>query len=467
MRRLRWLLCLVLCSQPLGGGSVFNHNLSATTISEVGDVDADYDVDLVDFALFGLRWLDDCNAVNDWCDRADINKDGDADHLDLRILTSHWLLARPDITIGLNNELLVNGEKFFPLFVWDQRISGLDYLKGLGVNTIVGYDGGDGPVANWLDAGFAREMFMAPHIDKLDPNTARHPTLLAGLICHEPEFDDPANPGHPREYPSEIQQRHDDFKSQYPDILTISILSARFYNQYRSMCTWMNGDYSWYNQYLNLGDITSYDHYPVTGWNIPSRIYELGAATYDAYVNYLSKSKPIWPIIEASDQDLSWTPPETRGPYDYEMRAEAWLSIVNGAKAIGYFTIAFNPFAYNRLTEEIELEMTRTNAQITTLKDAILAQEPNDVTVAADATNDLTIQTMLRQHDSKVYIFAVEGDSSYDHTNRGSGLATFTLTGVPDNALITVYDESRTIQATGYTFADAFDELGVHIYIID
>ncbi|HUW22617.1 MAG TPA: PKD domain-containing protein [bacterium] len=368
-----------------------------------------------------------------------------------------------NITIGPNNELIIGGEKFFPIFVWNQRISGLNYLKNLGINTIVGYDGGDGPVINWLDAGQARGIYMVPHVNYLDATTADHPALLAALICHEPELGSAG----PKEYPSEIQAREDNFKSQFPGIPTINLLTACFYDYYRSRISWMNGDYSWYDQYMALGDIISYDHYPITGWNKPERIYELGAATNEAYVAYLSKSKPVWPIIEASDQDLSWTAPETRGPYDYEMRAEAWLSIVNGAKAIGYFTIAFNPFSYNRLTPQIEAEMIRTNSQITGLKDIVLAEDPTDVSVNVTATNGLTVQTMVKKYNNKIYIFAVEGDSSYDYTDRKSGVATFTVNRILQDAYVTVYDESRALQATGNNFTDTFDELGVHIYITD
>jgi hypothetical protein len=55
------------------------------------DIDTDWDVDFADFALFANYWMnEDCNEPA-WCEGADFNKTGEADILDLSILTEHWL----------------------------------------------------------------------------------------------------------------------------------------------------------------------------------------------------------------------------------------------------------------------------------------------------------------------------------------------------------------------------------------
>ena len=53
-------------------------------------------VDLADFAQFASHWLESpCNADNNWCDGADLNKLNDVDIIDLGILASEWLNVCP------------------------------------------------------------------------------------------------------------------------------------------------------------------------------------------------------------------------------------------------------------------------------------------------------------------------------------------------------------------------------------
>jgi hypothetical protein len=55
-----------------------------------GDIDSDGDVDLGDFALFGLWWLDTgCGS----CGGADFTGEGDITIDDLNIMVSNWLVG--------------------------------------------------------------------------------------------------------------------------------------------------------------------------------------------------------------------------------------------------------------------------------------------------------------------------------------------------------------------------------------
>ncbi len=52
-------------------------------------------IDLLDYAFLAARWkLDDCDGGNDYCDRADVDKDGDVDGNDLRELIDNWLTGK-------------------------------------------------------------------------------------------------------------------------------------------------------------------------------------------------------------------------------------------------------------------------------------------------------------------------------------------------------------------------------------
>jgi hypothetical protein len=56
------------------------------------DLSHDGDVDLVDFAIFSLHWLDaGCSSDNDWCDGADLTFDTHVNFEDLALLYDCWL----------------------------------------------------------------------------------------------------------------------------------------------------------------------------------------------------------------------------------------------------------------------------------------------------------------------------------------------------------------------------------------
>jgi hypothetical protein len=61
-----------------------------------GDCSGDCFVNFIDFAIFADRWLDGpCNADNDWCAKADINRKGDVSLDDLLIIAQYWLTGIP------------------------------------------------------------------------------------------------------------------------------------------------------------------------------------------------------------------------------------------------------------------------------------------------------------------------------------------------------------------------------------
>lgn len=57
---------------------------------ENGDLTCDDKVDLADFSLLAVWWLDTCDAP-DWCDAADFNKDHAVNGLDLLTIADRWL----------------------------------------------------------------------------------------------------------------------------------------------------------------------------------------------------------------------------------------------------------------------------------------------------------------------------------------------------------------------------------------
>ena len=266
----------------------------------------------------------------------------------------------------------------------------------------------------------------------------------------------------PKRLPDDEEKaKYEKVKAAAPNALTWNILTAGFYGNYNKL------DLKWYREFLQWADITSFDHYPVTGWNQPGRLPEVGLATRKL-VELARPNQPVWTIVEASDQELSWTPAATKGPTPEEMRAEIWMSIAGGARGIGYFTVAFGKkkndgFKWNHLTDGIRAEMKRSNAELTALAGPIVAGDTaKALTVSGDETADKSaaghaIQAIRKEYEGVTYVIAV-------NVTRDAVTPTFTLADPPKADKATVRGEGRTVSVRGGAFQDAFKPLEVHIY---
>ena len=66
-------------------------NTQDFTITQPADCDGDCDVDLADFSVFALYWLQDGCAEPDWCGAADLTENGDVNMDDLEKFVQNWL----------------------------------------------------------------------------------------------------------------------------------------------------------------------------------------------------------------------------------------------------------------------------------------------------------------------------------------------------------------------------------------
>jgi predicted chitinase len=60
-------------------------------VSLDADVDNDHFVNLEDYARLAARWLNNCDAMNNWCDETDINMSTKVDIADLAKIITDWL----------------------------------------------------------------------------------------------------------------------------------------------------------------------------------------------------------------------------------------------------------------------------------------------------------------------------------------------------------------------------------------
>jgi hypothetical protein len=93
------------------------------------------------------------------------------------------------VSIGPNRALLVNGEPFFPLFMWLQPTRLIEYHKALGVNCLMAEGANEesrGPA--FLDALEAAGMYGIVHFNEGNLPRADHPALLTWMFGDEPDL---------------------------------------------------------------------------------------------------------------------------------------------------------------------------------------------------------------------------------------------------------------------------------------
>jgi hypothetical protein len=340
--------------------------------------------------------------------------------------------------------LRVNGRPFVPIFAWAVPRKHVGFNKRLGLNSI-------SPASNQLSKELLDELHANGIMCLLDADDyseaiAAHPALLAWRFGDEPDMRGLKAP--------DLAERHKRMRRLDPAHPTLVNLTSRFYKTYyrgdEEGTKWPNREQ--YRAYADVCEIVSYDHYPVTGYNKPDRVPELYHATADLVG--LIPAKSHWTIVESADQDLKWTPPETRGPTPAETRAMVWMAIVGGAKGIGYFHLAFNPFRWENLTPEMEAELPKINGLITELAGPIAEGE-----ILAHAVDREDVKARAVRHDGGTFVFSV-------NLGRERRSAAITLRGADLRGRAEVVGEGRDIALDGGVIADDFAPLAVHVYRI-
>jgi len=309
--------------------------------------------------------------------------------------------AATEVRVGSKGELQVDGKPFLPIFAWAQPRELIAFNHDLGINAIVPGEKPEkeGPRRALLDDLHANGMYGLLDADDMSPDTIGHPALLAWRFGDEPDIMRKGEDGKfaPQHEPDHLVRRYREVRARDASRPVWINLTARFYDTYRggNVLPLEN-----YRRYGEACDIISYDHYPVTGWNKPERVPELYHATRVFIELYPGKAH--WVIVENADQNLSWTPPGTRGPTPEETRAMVWMALVAGANGIGYFPVAFRPFRWQNLTEEMKAEMRRLNAEITALSQPLLVGEP----IPAKSEDTNAAVRALRQSGAD-YLFVV------------------------------------------------------------
>jgi hypothetical protein len=124
------------------------------------------------------------------------------------------------------------------------------------------------------------------------------------------------------------------------------------------------------------------------------------------------------------------------------LRAESWLSVVGGARGIGFFPADWDPVVTPAITAIAK--------EVAALGGALLAP-------AVPAAGSGSVLTAARSLNGALYVFAV-------NSARTATRATVTVPGLGGRAG-TVLEEGRGVTASRDAFSDDFGPLAVHLYV--
>jgi hypothetical protein len=350
---------------------------------------------------------------------------------DVQVTTAAPAAAPHALTIGARRALLLDGRPFVPVMQWLQCPSLFDRERALGINVFMGRGCSGNTDTDEVGQTFRRGAFS---ILPFNGGVVGAPSLLAWRGADEPDQNGIA--------PSAVASATHRGHAAKPRRLTFVTLTSGFFGP--------TGHKADYPAYVRSADVIGFDVYPVYGYCRPDLIAWQADATR-ALVALARPNQPVYSWIEAASTSSQWC--RGRGVEPRELRAEVWMSLVNGATAIGYFTHSWTPdYAQFRVAPATQAEMRRTNRQLTTLAPALLGA-PVDVAVEA---LDGRVDAFARRFGGATYVFAV-------NVGRSPVRARFTVAG--DGAW-RVFEEGRTVTASGGALTDSFAPLGVHVYVL-
>ncbi|HET7567475.1 MAG TPA: fibronectin type III domain-containing protein [Gaiellaceae bacterium] len=339
------------------------------------------------------------------------------------------------LTIGPRRGLYLDGAPFVPVLQWLQCPSLFDRERALGVDVFMGRGCSDNGDADEVAQTARRGAFS---ILPFDSAVAGAPGLLAWRFDDEPD----QHGTKPAAIAAATARGH----RARPRRLTFVTLTSGFFGPTAHAAP------APYRSYARAADVVGFDVYPVYGWCRPDLIAWQADAPR-ALVRLARPGEPVYSWIEAASTSSQWC--RGRGVQPQELRAETWMTLVNGATAIGWFTHSWTPdYSQFRVSSAVQRELKRTARQLTTLAPALLAP-PARLAVAADGGR---VDAVARRLGGALYVFAV-------NVSRTPVRASFALAGAGDGP-VQVFEEGRSVHAAGGAFSDRFAPLAVHLYVV-
>ncbi len=351
------------------------------------------------------------------------------------------------------------GESFFPIAVWLQDPSLAGRYEQAGINLYVGL--WQGPT----DAQLAQlaQYGMPVICDQNDVGLAhlKDKTIIGWMI--EPDEPDnaqslPDGSGYgPPILPSVIVAEYQQLRAADPTRpVLLNLGQGVAWDGWYGRGT-RTGHPEDYPLYCEGCDIATFDIYPVADSDpaINGQLDLVGQGVA-RLVTFSGGSKPVWDCIECTN--INGTGKAT----PQEIRAEVWMSLVNGSRGLIYFVHQFLPTfdEHALLDDPVNLAaVTAINQQIKELAPVLNSPTvPNALTVKS-SNAAVPVATMVKKCQGTTYVFAVA-------TQPGVTNVTFMLAGLSPGTQVEVLGEDRIVTAAAGTFSDHFNQWDVHLYEI-
>jgi hypothetical protein len=349
---------------------------------------------------------------------------------------------------------------FFPIGVWLQVPENAARYRAAGINTYVGL--WDGPKPGQLEALQQAGMFVICGQTSLALEQRDKSTIIG---WHQPDEPDNARRrgarfgwGEPTP-PREIIAAYENLKRADPTRpVLLGLGQGVAWDGWYGRGTRNNRPED-YPEYVQGGDILSYNIYPVNHerpeiagnlWIVADGVKRLRGWTGDA--------KPVWNCIETTCIETTG-----RKPTPAEVRAQVWMSLIHGSRGLIYFVHQFTPtFVEAGLLADAEMlaAVTAINREITELAPVLNSLTVTNQVHVRALNSAAPVATMTKQHGQFTYIFAVA-------MRPLTAEVEFAGANFRNATTVEVIGESRTRPIAQGKFTDTFAPYAVHLYRIE
>ena len=208
-----------------------------------------------------------------------------------------------------------------------------------------------------------------------------------------------------------------------------------------------------YPEYVKGCDIASFDIYPAVHDNpaIAGKLEFVGKGV-ERLIQWAGPERTVWNCIECIRISNEKTKPMSE-----QVRAEVWMSIIQGSRGLIYFVHQFKPTSKEAALlddPEMLVAITAINRQVQELAPVINSRETNPAVQIQSAAD--SIWFLAKRHKGATWLFVA------NHHNQAAR-ANFLLRELGQTKA-EVLGESRSVSTEQGQFADNFAPYAVHLY---
>ena len=348
-------------------------------------------------------------------------------------------------------------ESYFPIAVWLQDPRNAARYKAAGINLYVGL--WRGPTTNQLADLRRAGMSVICSQNRFGLENKDDRTIVGWMHGDEPDNAQSLGQGKgygPPILPEKILSDYERIRAADPSRpVLLNLGQGVAWDNYIGRGVRRNHPED-YPEYVKGCDIVSFDIYPVVHETpeMAGKLEFVGRGV-ERLVQWTRGEKPVWNCIECthiSNPDRKASPAQ--------VRAEVWMSLINGSRGLIYFVHQFKPaFKEAALLEDPEMlaAITEINREIHQLAQVLNRPTLTDVATVKSAPPDVSLAWMVKQREDATYLFAV---NRRNQATRG----VFGIRGLADPAEAEVLHEGRRISLSKGELADDFGPYAVHLY---